>query len=237
MREQPSSAVSLSTTSPGMASRYHPIAELGQGGMADVLLAMMQGAAGFRKLVVLKRLRPNLADDAELLAMFSDEARLAARLNHPNVVQTYEVGYDAGRHFIAMEWLDGQPLHRLLKAAWAYDALPLDVHLFILCEALRGLHYAHELQDFDGTRLEVVHRDVSPQNVFLTYEGQVKLVDFGVAKAHARSTDTQVGVVKGKVAYMAPEQALGCPVDRRADVFSVGVMLWEAVARRRLWRG
>ena len=218
-------------------SRYLPIAELGQGGMADVLLALMRGAGGFTKLVVLKRLRQNLAEDPELVEMFSHEARLAARLNHPNVVQTYEVDYDAGRYFIAMEWLDGQPMHRLLRAAWSNDALPLDVHLFVLCEALRGLHYAHELQDFDGTPLEVVHRDVSPQNVFVTYEGQVKLVDFGVAKAHARSADTQVGVIKGKVAYMAPEQALGRTVDRRADVFSLGVMLWEAVARRRLWKG
>lgn len=212
---------------------YSLIAPLGEGGMARVHLAIKRGPAGFNKLLVIKEIRSELADQEEFAAMFMDEARLAARLNHPNVVQTIEVGESRGRRFITMEFLDGQPLNAVLKRVKRKNA-PLDEHIWILTKVLAGLHYAHELTDFDGTPLNVVHRDVSPQNVFITYDGQVKLVDFGIAKAAGAINVTKKGVFKGKIGYGAPEQLTRKPADRRADVFAVGVMLWEAIARRRL---
>jgi serine/threonine-protein kinase len=213
--------------------RYRLIAEIGHGGMADVYLAVAQGPAGFNKLVVVKKTRRDLITEADILAMFLDEARLAARLNHPNVVQTLEIGQDGDRYFIAMEYLDGQPYNRLLSRA--SEQLPLPLQLRILIDVLSGLHHAHELKDFDGTPLSVVHRDATPQNVFITYDGSIKVVDFGIAKAVDSSSQTRTGVVKGKVAYMAPEQVRGERLDRRTDVFAVGVMLWEAIAKRRMW--
>ena len=256
--------------------KYRLIAELGHGGMAEVFLAVVQGPAGFNKLVVIKQIRPQLAEDPEFLGMFLDEARLAARLSHPNVVQTNEVGHEGNRYFIAMEYLEGQPLNRVIHRALRGLALPppsvptstpvpvpasvpssirevqtlpgsgstppsaglsLAMHLKIISDALSGLHHAHELTDYDGTPLNVVHRDVTPHNVFVTYDGQVKVVDFGIAKALNSSAETRTGVLKGKVAYMAPEQAQGERVDRRADIFSMGVMLWEAATGKRLWKG
>jgi len=217
--------------------KYRLIAELGHGGMAEVYLAVVQGPAGFNKLCVIKQIRPQLATDPEFLSMFLDEARLAARLSHPNVVQTNEVGQEGDRYFIAMEYLEGQPLNRILHRIGREGGLSLPMHLRIIVDMLSGLHHAHELTDFDGTPLNVVHRDVTPHNVFVTYDGQVKVVDFGIAKAMNSSAETRLGVVKGKVAYMAPEQARGERVDRRADIFSAGVMLWEAATGRRLWKG
>jgi len=210
---------------------YRLVAVLGTGGMARVYLAMAQKAGGFTKLLVLKILRTDLDADGEFLAMFMQEARLAARLNHPNVVQTYEVGEDSGRHLIAMEYLEGQALSAVV-ARVGRGKLPLDIELRVLCDILEGLHYAHELTDYDGTPLRVVHRDVSPQNIFVTYTGQSKLVDFGIAKV-VGAAHTQHGIVKGKVGYLAPEQATSKPVDCRADIYSVGVLLWEALTGRR----
>jgi serine/threonine-protein kinase len=217
--------------------KYRLIAELGHGGMAEVYLAVVRGPAGFNKLMVIKQIRPQLAEDPEFLGMFLDEARLAARLSHPNVVQTIEVGQDGERYFIAMEYLEGQPLNRILHRLQKSGGLSASLHLKVICDALAGLHHAHDLADYDGTPLGVVHRDVTPHNVFITYDGQVKVVDFGIAKALNSSSETRTGVLKGKVAYMAPEQARGERVDRRADVFSVGVMLWEATTGKRMWKG
>ncbi len=226
---------------PGAAAtfgKYKLFASLGRGGMADVFLAVSRGPLGFNKLVVVKRLRATLADDPSFLNMFLDEARLAARLNHPNVVHTYEVGEEGGSFFIAMEYLEGQSLNRVIKdLAKRGEQLDEAVCARIISDALAGLHHAHTLRDYDGRPLEIVHRDVSPHNVFVTYDGQVKLVDFGIAKAASSSTVTEVGVLKGKVAYMAPEQAMGAPIDCRADVFGMGVVLWELLARRRLLAG
>jgi phosphate binding protein len=214
---------------------YQLIANLGRGGMADVFLAVARGPAGFNKLIVIKRLRAELAEDTSFREMFLDEARLAARLNHPNVVHTYEVGETDGAYFIAMEYLEGQPLQNLDKASKAKGLpLPAEVATRIIADALAGLHYAHELRDYDGSPLGIVHRDVSPHNLFVTYDGQVKLVDFGIAKASSSSNETQAGVLKGKAAYMAPEQAKGARVDRRSDIFAMGIVLWELCVGQRL---
>ncbi|MDF2696699.1 MAG: protein kinase, partial [Labilithrix sp.] len=218
---------------PSMIGRYRKIAALGHGGMSEVYLTVSEGPFNFNKLLVVKQLKHDLAEDDLFRAMFLDEARLAARLNHPNVVQTYEVGADGERHFIAMEYIDGQPLAALLRRL-ERKGVTIGQHATILAGVLSALDYAHDLRDFDGQPLGIVHRDVSPQNVIVTYEGQVKLVDFGVAKSTIAVAQTQAGVVKGKAGYMAPEQVASKPIDRRADVFAVGVMLWEALAERRL---
>lgn len=214
--------------------KYRLLLELGQGGMANVFLAVARGHSGFHKLVVLKMLRPSLAKDPQFLTMFLDEGRLAARLNHPNVVQTNEVGLERDRYLIAMEYLEGQPLSKVIhRAKQGGTPLPLALHLRILADTLAGLHYAHELADFDGTALQLVHRDVSPQNIFVTYDGQVKVLDFGIAKASTSTTHTVAGVLKGKFGYMAPEQFAGEPMDRRTDVYAMGVLLWEALTGQR----
>ncbi len=218
--------------------KYRPIAQLAQGGMGNVYLAVSHGAAGFSKLVVVKELKPELSDDETYVTMFLDEARLAARLTHPNVVQTNEVSSEPHHYAMIMEFLDGRSLHRATRQPNARgERLPIGAHLRVIAESLLGLHYAHELRDFDGAPLGIVHRDVSPLNVFLTFDGQAKVIDFGIAKTADSSTETKTGVLKGRIAYMAPEQAWGDAIDRRADVYSAGVMIWEAAARRRLWRG
>ncbi|QRO01350.1 substrate-binding domain-containing protein [Archangium violaceum] len=217
--------------------KYLLLATLGRGGMAEVFLALARGPVGFKKLVVIKKLRSDMTDQAPMVAMLLDEARLAARLHHPNVVQTLEVGENAAGPFIAMEYLDGQPLDKLIRATLRRPDRPGPSFWGrLVADALAGLHYAHELRDFDGSPLHIIHRDVSPHNLFVTYEGEVKLVDFGIAKAALSSGEvTEAGLVKGKLAYMAPEQALGQPMDRRADVFAMGVVLWELLAGQRLW--
>ncbi|HEU4411678.1 MAG TPA: serine/threonine-protein kinase [Polyangiaceae bacterium] len=220
--------------------KYLPIFQLGRGGMADVILALVQGPGGFNKLQVVKQLRGELAAEPEFTNMFLDEARLSARINHPNVVQTHEVGFDGRHYFIAMEYLEGETLESCLRAAQSKQpgGLSLAVFLRIVCEVLDGLHFAHELTDFDGQPLNVVHRDISPHNIFVTYEGVPKLLDFGIAKAADSSGETRTGIIKGKVAYMAPEQLRSARrIDRRADIFAVGVILWRAITGRRLWKG
>ena len=217
--------------------RYRLLGEIGRGGMAEVWLASTSGPAGVRKLLVIKRLRQGDEDEPDLVTMFLDEARIALRLAHPNVVQTYEVDVGAdGLPFIAMEYLDGQPLHRVLRRLEERGHMSRDLRLWVLAELLKGLHYAHELSDYDGRPLRVVHRDVNPQNVFITYHGQVKLMDFGIAKAMDSVAQTDVGMFKGKLSYMAPEQARGgVELDRRVDIFAVGVMMCEALTNERMW--
>ncbi|HET9958282.1 MAG TPA: serine/threonine-protein kinase [Polyangiaceae bacterium] len=212
--------------------RYEVISPLGAGGMARVYLALHRGPFGASKLVVLKQLRAEIASDPQYRNMFADEARLALRFNHPNVVHTYEVVDEPGVFFLAMEFLEGRSLSQLL-AKITRERMPIDEHLWILTQVLAGLHYAHTLADFDGTPLRVVHRDVSPSNVFVTYTGEVKILDFGIAKVAGAVAETQLGMIKGKIGYAAPEQCVAEPVDARSDVYAVGVMLWEALARRR----
>jgi len=222
------------TEDPRTIGDYRLVASLGAGGMARVFLAISQRTGGFQKLLVLKTLRAELAEDPEFRRMFLDEARVAARLNHPNVVHTYEVGEDAdGRIFIAMEYLEGQAFSSVLTRL-GREGLSLSVGLRVLADALAGLHYAHDLCDFDGRPLGLVHRDVSPQNIFVLYGGFSKILDFGIAKGTLSVGETKSGVIKGKAGYMSPEQVTGAAVDRRADVFAVGVTLWELLAQRRL---
>lgn len=221
-----------------LAGRYRFIGEIGRGGMANVYLTATRGAlGGFQKLMVIKLLRADLAEEQEFRQMFLAEARLAARLSHPNVVQTYDVGEDAGRFYLAMEFVDGQTLENVRRAPEAPTFFPPRMQLQVLVHVLAGLHYAHELKDYDGKPLNVVHRDVTPSNILLGYDGRVKLVDFGVAKALDSGTQTRAGVVKGKTGYMAPEAFTDSGhVDRRADIYSVGVLLWETLVGRRMWK-
>jgi eukaryotic-like serine/threonine-protein kinase len=217
------------------ARKYHVLMELGRGGTAVVNAGIARGIGGFTKIVVLKKIKEEFLSDRETVRMFVNEARLSARMNHPNVVQVYEVFRQNRLPVIVMEYLDGQPLARIQPRAFHDPSYTTAMAISILCRVLAGLQYAHTLADYDGTPLELVHRDVSPQNVMLTYDGQVKLVDFGIAKFSSSSQNTNTGVVKGKIAYMAPEQLEGVLLDRRSDLFAVGVMLWESIARRRMW--
>ncbi|HJK95042.1 MAG TPA: serine/threonine-protein kinase [Polyangiaceae bacterium LLY-WYZ-15_(1-7)] len=219
--------------------KYTLIAKIGHGGMAEVFLAAVSGPAGFTKLCVLKRLHPHLEEEPALIGMFLDEARLAARLNHPNVVQTYEVGDVEGLHFLTMEYLEGQSLARVLRHLRRLEQpMPLAVGVRLFIEVLDGLQYAHGLTDFDGTPLNVIHRDISPGNIFVTYDGQVKVLDFGIARAGTQLVETRAGQVKGKFAYIAPEQANpDGGYDQRADLWSLGVVMWEAFANQRLFKG
>ena len=229
--------MSIREVEPQSRSRYQVITTLGQGGMARVLLTMSRGPAGVTKLLVVKELKDELKSDPEFVTMFLDEARIAARLNHPNVIQTYEVSSDGEHPIIVMEYLEGQSLSAVLGRVGRKN-ISLDLHLHVLAQVAAGLHYAHELRGFDGDELGLVHRDVSPHNVFVTYDGLVKLVDFGIAKAADSAGLTRAGVFKGKIGYAAPEQlGANANVDRRADVFALGVMLWEAIAQRRLSYG
>ncbi|WP_199693587.1 serine/threonine protein kinase, partial [Sorangium cellulosum] len=215
--------------------KYRVLLELGQGGTARALLAVAHGPSGFSKLVVLKTPKKAHALDPEFRRMFLNEARLSARLNHANIVQTNEAIEENGSPVLVMEFLDGQPLSSVLTIG--RGSLPLAMHLQIIVHALCGLHHAHELEDFDGQKLNVVHRDMTPHNIFVTYDGQVKILDFGIAKLDRGSDcQTETGVIKGKIRYMSPEQMMGEKIDRRADLYAVGVMLWEAATGERMWK-
>jgi serine/threonine protein kinase len=227
------SAVPTATHGPAVRlGRYRLLLELGQGGMARVFVGFSSGLGGFNKLVVLKVMRDELNENESSLSMFLAEARLAARMNHQNIVQTLEVGEDGGRYFICMEYLEGQTLGRLMKKT-VDSPLPLAARLELICQVLEALIYMHGFTDPDGTPLSLVHRDISPNNIFVTFEGTAKVLDFGVAKAVGVSHATEAGMFKGKLGYAAPEQILGNS-DQRSDVFAVGVLLWELLAYRRL---
>jgi len=216
---------------PRVVGRYELIVPLGEGGMACVYLAVQRGPIA-NKLVVVKLLREQLTSDEQFVAMFTDESRIAALLNHPNVVHTYESSSSDSQYYIVMEFLEGKTLSQLLRSV-GRQHFPLDAHLWVICEILAGLHYAHELADFGGTPLNIVHRDVSPSNILITTRGEIKLLDFGIAKAQGALAETQHGIVKGKLGYASPEQCFGRKADARADIYSVGVMLWEALAGKR----
>ncbi|MGZ3448976.1 MAG: serine/threonine-protein kinase [Polyangiales bacterium] len=212
--------------------RYELLCPVAQGGMAEVWIARLRGKHGFEKLVAIKSILPQFAGDHDFQKMFLDEAHIAAGIEHQNVAQILELGEQHGLLYLVMEWIDGDALSILRRTVDKAGAtIPLGVTLRILADTCGGLHAAHELSDRSGHNLGVVHRDVSPQNILVTTRGVSKLIDFGIAKARDRvGGDTTSGVLKGKVQYMAPEQALGHPIDRRADVWAIGAILYNLVA-------
>jgi len=210
--------------------KYRLIERIATGGMAEVYKAMAMGEAGFEKPVAIKRLHRQFGEDADLVGMLQDEARLCSQLNHGNICQVLDLGRVQDTYYIAMEYVNGKDLfHLLRKAARTQRKLPLPGALFIACEMLAALDYAHRKRGRDGELLHIIHRDISPQNVLITYDGEVKIIDFGIAKARTSTHRTQAGVIKGKFRYMSPEQARGEPIDHRTDIFATGVVLYEMI--------
>jgi serine/threonine protein kinase len=217
--------------------RYETVAPIASGGMATVYLGKAVGAGGFERRVAIKVMHPHIADDPEFEAMFLDEARLAARIHHPNVVATLDIQKTDEAMFLVMEYVEGCSLHEILRPLRkARGRMAIGNALRILIDALAGLHAAHELTAKDGSSLDLVHRDVSPHNILVGADGISKITDFGVARASARLTSTRGGQLKGKIAYMPPEQGRGDQIDRRADVYAAGVVLWETLVGQRLFR-
>jgi hypothetical protein len=205
--------------------------------MAEAYLALAGDLPRLRTLVVVKRILPHLAESEQFVRMFIDEARIGALLDHPNIPRIIEVGHDDGGYFLAMEAVPGKPLSALLRRALRRERpLGQEYAAFIIGRAAAALGYAHAITDAGGRPLNIVHRDVSPENIMVSFEGAVKVIDFGIASAQGRMSQTVVGGLKGKIEYMSPEQATGAPVDRRSDVFSLGIVLWEALSGRRLFR-
>jgi len=221
-----------------MLDRYELIAELASGGMATVYLARLGGLAGFQRLFAIKHLHPYLHGDQQFVQMFLDEARLAAGIHHPHVVPIHEVGASASGYYLVMEYVEGDTLARILARASSVhdDPVPAGMSIRVMLDTLDGLDAAHGLKDDYGNLLNLVHRDVSPQNILVGVDGIARITDFGVARAANRLNATRAGQLKGKLAYMAPEQARSGHVDRRTDVFAAGIVLWEALSMRRLFR-
>lgn len=232
------------TTQQALPARFGPFYLfdlIGRGGMAEIFLSKTFTSLGTERLCVIKRILPHLNADAGFCEMLVAEAKLAARLSHANVVQTYDLGQIDDRFYISMEYVEGVDLNQLLGLlARKRIALPLRFALFIVVEALRGLDYAHRVSGADGVPLGLIHRDVSPTNVLISTEGEVKLCDFGIARAASAEAGAAAGIdeyhLKGKVAYMSPEQVNGEAVDHRADLFAAGILLWELLAGRRLYK-
>jgi len=218
--------------------RYRLGARLGLGGAASVYLARLDGPHDFGRMLAVKIIHEHLAEEPEFVSMFLDEANLAVRLQHPNLVHVYELGHEGTSLFLAMEYLHGQTFATVLRAlAERGKRLPFDVIAWIGAQAAEGLHYAHELTDEAGGKVGLVHRDISPDNIFVTYDGHIKVIDFGIAHAKGRTTNTELGKIKGKYRYMAPEQALGRDFDHRVDIFALGTTLYEAALCQPLFAG
>ena len=221
-----------------LVGRYEVIHRLGHGGMASVYLGRAIGTAGFERVVAVKVIHPHLAQEPEFVEMFLDEARIAAKIHHPHVVEILDLGQDEDLFFMVMEYVEGETLSALLRQLTKHDErLPLVCALQIAADTCKGLAAAHDLLDRDGEPLHLVHRDVSPHNLLVSMDGRVKVVDFGIMKAVGKRSSTLTGQLRGKIAYMAPEQARGNKVDRRADVFALGAVLWEMVTGQRLFAG
>lgn len=218
--------------------RYQIVRRLALGGMAELFLARAAGVQGFEKQVVIKRVLPQLATEPEFVDMFLDEARLAAGLHHPNIAQVFDIGREGGSYFFAMEYVPGRDLHQILRALRGRGERLSPEHAVAIALAVcAGLHHAHEATDAGGRPLGIVHRDVSPSNVVVTFDGAVKLLDFGIAEAASHRAVTRAGLLKGKMAYMSPEQCKGAAVDRRSDVFCVGILLYEMTTGTPLYAG
>ncbi len=217
--------------------RFQELAHLARGGMADIILAREQLADGGNRLVVLKKIRPNLAKDKKFLEMFLDEARLSTILDHPNVVRSFELCSQNKQSYIVMEYLEGESLAFLVSQSMrAGTQMPAVLAAGIAAQAAEGLHYAHNLNDENGVALNIIHRDISPQNIIVLFDGGVKVLDFGIARAKDRIHQTRTGITKGKAAYMSPEQCLGKKMDGRSDIFALGAVIWEVLAGRRLFK-
>ncbi|WP_437751311.1 serine/threonine protein kinase [Sorangium sp. So ce1389] len=218
--------------------RYRVVERLASGGMAEVFLAESAGIEGFKKQVAIKRVLPHLSEKKRFIAMFLDEARLSAHLSHSNVAQVFDIGVGDNAYFIVMEYVDGADLKAVLESMRkAGRTLPVESAVFITAKLCEGLTYAHELKGADGHPLKVVHRDMSPPNVLITKYGEVKIVDFGLAKATSQLEKSEAGIIKGKFSYLSPEAAQGLEVDHRTDIFAVGAILWEMLAGKRLFLG
>jgi serine/threonine protein kinase len=221
-----------------VVGKYEIMRRLAVGGMAEIYLARITGAAGFEKLVVLKRILPSVAEDPTFVNMFLDEARLAATLRHPNIADVYDVGEFVGTYFFTMEYVYGQDVRTIRHDSRKQnEGIPLTIALAIVHGAASALDHAHEKVGADGKKLGLVHRDVSASNVMVSYDGAVKLLDFGIARASSSTHKTQTGTLKGKIPYMSPEQCKGLPLDRRSDLFSLGVVLYELTVGKRPFRG
>ena len=240
MQERPSGDDRMSNGSPQgtfFLGRYRVVDEIGQGGMASVHLARVDGPGGFQKWVAIKRIHAHLTEDDQFVDMFLDEARIAASISHANVAQVFELGETDGTFWIAMEYLHGEPLREITRAVEdGWPRMPFEIAAKIIADAAEGLHAAHDLKGKQGQSLGLVHRDVTPHNLFVTYEGNTKVVDFGIAKVAGRLSSTKAGTLKGKLAYMSPEQVRGQEIDRRTDIFALGVVLWELTTGHRLFR-
>jgi eukaryotic-like serine/threonine-protein kinase len=219
--------------------KYVLVKLIATGGMAEVFLAKEFGISGFQRILAIKRVLPHLAQDHEFIEMFTGEARLSAQLSHPNIVQIYEFGIIEGSYYLAMEYIDGTTLSDLLsRYAWKQEVLPLELSLLILSELCQGLEYAHNKRSLNNEPLNIVHRDISPKNAMLSYDGAVKLMDFGIAKAaDQQRQETISGTIKGKISYLSPEQVMGQKLDRRSDLFSLGVVFWEMLTSQRCFSG
>ena len=218
--------------------RYQVLERIAAGGMAEVYRGESAGIEGFRKKVAIKRVLPKLSQNREFIHMFLDEARLCAYLSHSKCVQVFDIGQAAGAHFIVMEFVDGADLQGVMEHLQRTgQRMPVEVACLIAMQVCEGLHYAHDAQDHNGEPLGIVHRDISPHNVLMTRFGEVKLVDFGLAKASSHLTADEEDIVKGKFGYLAPEVTLGQGADRRVDIFAAGILLWEMLAGRRLFKG
>ncbi len=219
--------------------RYELLVPIAQGGMAVVWAARMKGTRGFQKTVAVKTMLPELSEDPQFEEMFLAEAGLASRIKHPHVCEILDLGEQDGLIYIVMEWIDGEPLSQLARSARQKGGVPILIALRLVLNAALGLHAAHELKDENGKLIGLVHRDVSPQNILVTYDGVVKIVDFGVAKASSELANaaTKDGQLKGKVPFMSPEQALGKDIDRRTDVFALGIVLFQLIAAKHPFRG
>jgi serine/threonine-protein kinase len=223
---------------PETFGRYELLERIGIGGMAEVFKAVHRGVAGFQRLVAIKRILPSIAADAEIIRMFIDEAKLAVQLSHPNIAQIFDLGREGDDYFIAMEYVAGHSLKTLLERWGARGRrLPVAAVSHLVMQVADALHHAHFAQDPIGRPLGIIHRDVSPANILLSFGGEVKVIDFGLAKAANRVSQTRDGIVKGKLAYLSPEQAQGVAIDRRSDLFSLGICTWEMLTGRRAFLG
>ncbi|MBW2444159.1 MAG: protein kinase [Deltaproteobacteria bacterium] len=223
---------------PKQFGKYQLLDKIAVGGMAELFRAKLTGAQGFEKLIAIKKILPNLSREENLVTAFIDEAKLAALLHHENIIQIYDFGSMDDQYFIAMEYLFGKDLRTITRTARKKDvALGIENIVYIVSRICAGLDYSHHLKDLQGKPLNIIHRDINPQNILVTYEGQVKIIDFGIAKAANHNTQTRENLIKGKLAYMSPEQANGMQIDRRSDIFSTGIILYELLANRRMFTG